>query len=723
MAQFNPQLNPTNDPNYLGMSHPISQPEPNRTLSSLFSGIGNIFENTVKAEDLAKKHQIDENLYRDLSYERDLFTQGVEQLRGPVGPQQMRGTRVGPGVTSYTDEETPPAALENLPQQITNTQEALRAGKISPSYYYQQLNSIAKQYRNQYPGYREYIDQRISEITGVNPANRYLQSIIQDLAASGTSDKADHNRILTQSMKHIGAPGADKMINGFRQGRVASEEMIKWLNRLEQNDYRRKEVTESVNFNKLTTGEQKRMAREGFIRTISDTAWKHMTGIKINNDLGTPEDINNLIQRIARGEQNIDNEQYVQIVNGVNAAYLAARQELVKIGTRDVNPHDNKTLLDRYGDRAELDKDIENGLSDFKELTEAVTRKDWGLAANKLQTFTLMTEEGASRLMNDPIMGKYMRMMVPMHKVMPNAATELIKGIMTAAGADFAKDTRKFVEANIGVFLGQPDLKTSGKVHTATDSVKNAKGLGIKEPRVYEEFINAGKMLTNPKIQNEPEAMKGLIQTFFSERNVGLVDEFKMDQVVEIPGQGVRSVPGKYAVMLNLTTPEIASAVKKFSDANGPQYWQMYENWTLQSFAKLFGRDVRDLKDIATYPGVTIVWNQDNKRLSLDKRPELRPGFTGNVFDFNRDVQRMESTINRLNSGISRLKNISETSGGDVEAYILQEMIKNGFNPAEGKVRNAAEGVLNAITSIQKRKAFERQQEKNRQKTPKAEGF
>ena len=66
----------------------------------------------------------------------------------------------------------------------------------------------AKQLRAQYPGYREYIDQKVSEASGLPVANAYYKNLMQDInhqlmqIAGGNKDPIE-----ALVMKNLDVPG------------------------------------------------------------------------------------------------------------------------------------------------------------------------------------------------------------------------------------------------------------------------------------------------------------------------------------------------------------------------------------------------------------------------------------------------------------------------------------------------------------------------------------
>lgn len=120
----------------------------------------------------------------------DTFFKGIinKELHDKIDPlrdktEQEQFGRLLPGQIN----QPPPETLKNRLQGLQNFKTAAEQGHIPHIYYEMQLNSIAKSARSEHPGYREYIDEQISHITGGNPANKVINELFQaNAAAHGT---------------------------------------------------------------------------------------------------------------------------------------------------------------------------------------------------------------------------------------------------------------------------------------------------------------------------------------------------------------------------------------------------------------------------------------------------------------------------------------------------------------------------------------------------------
>jgi muramidase (phage lysozyme) len=221
MAPFYKEPNPTNDPNYLGQSK-----EPDRVsyqgsgvaMGKLFEDIGQVagkafpaieqgFKDSIKADahSLIDPIQAEHGSYMD--------PEGVKEVAGTGAKGRVRALQMKNGADPFSDDtlggnpgndqfgtELFPPEAKPLPRQATQEisqlnrlTQAYNAGNLSDSYYDAQLVSVAKQLRAKYPGFRDEVDQAISQITGIQPANALRSSLVRDIQANQASMIASQN--------------------------------------------------------------------------------------------------------------------------------------------------------------------------------------------------------------------------------------------------------------------------------------------------------------------------------------------------------------------------------------------------------------------------------------------------------------------------------------------------------------------------------------------------
>lgn len=220
MAEFYKEPNPTNDPNYLGSSKEPDRQQADTSLGKLFEGIGDmtnlagkavkgIFEDSIKRDARAEIEPIMSEHGTTLTGEEIKNIAGTG-AKGKVRLMQMRNgagnydpSAVGEGgVMGFAPEDaqtqmaiglfdsvtkgdrTLPTPAQKEIATLSRMDQAYRAGNLSDSYFYGQLNSVVAKLRARYQGWEDEIDAAVQGITGVQPANALRRSLLADIQAN-----------------------------------------------------------------------------------------------------------------------------------------------------------------------------------------------------------------------------------------------------------------------------------------------------------------------------------------------------------------------------------------------------------------------------------------------------------------------------------------------------------------------------------------------------------
>jgi len=196
MARFNPEVRPTNDPSYLGLSKEPDKVRPNTGLGDLFSNLGGLVGDVTATVDQNIKGKLKRDVYEGVDKLRD-GQGGSDALKalpdplnldkgGPASSATMSPGREGGGTGGATESQrgivsTNPA-VEELRARVSRLNQGFRQGTIQDAYYYTQLDALNRQVRAKYPGYREEVDAMIREVTGIVPANALRKELLTNIA-------------------------------------------------------------------------------------------------------------------------------------------------------------------------------------------------------------------------------------------------------------------------------------------------------------------------------------------------------------------------------------------------------------------------------------------------------------------------------------------------------------------------------------------------------------
>ena len=173
MATFNPNTDVPN-PDWTRASQ---GQRGDSSLGTLFDGAGNLLDKGIKAKDAYIKKTIDEDI-----------TAGVDQLRD-------REMNLGARAEGYGDRTDPIAkrAIDQNIDRIGLAKNSAKSGQIGDSHYQLLLDAEARRLRASHPGYRDYIDNKISDLTGGTPANKAIELLKQELKKEDKENSALNN--------------------------------------------------------------------------------------------------------------------------------------------------------------------------------------------------------------------------------------------------------------------------------------------------------------------------------------------------------------------------------------------------------------------------------------------------------------------------------------------------------------------------------------------------
>lgn len=197
MPPFNPNQPKADVPQYVSSSRGVEY-RGDTSRGILLEGLSKTFEGLVKGADTIIKDKIQtdvEQSWDTVNNEFGVSAVAVQEAsidgQTPPGPNPP-----GPGVT--------PAAIQTAGQHIQDLSAAYNRGALTDRNYYGRLESMVRQLRGKYPGYRTEIDDIVRSVTGSRPANEIRQEILKEfkLANGAASKQQDKYDSLVTAMAH-----------------------------------------------------------------------------------------------------------------------------------------------------------------------------------------------------------------------------------------------------------------------------------------------------------------------------------------------------------------------------------------------------------------------------------------------------------------------------------------------------------------------------------------
>lgn len=693
MAQFNPQIQDTNDPNYLGWSKAISDPKPDLSKASIVEGITGVVDTTAKGLDFIFKDAATGEAYDRSRELMDQYTGQLQQsdIRTRIASAAGPGTPTG-GIKDVYDAPTDiipadevsgakkqPKELERLPQNLETLDSARSNGKLSETAYAGRMEAMLKDLRARYPGYREFIDKESERVTGINAANKQITSLLGDINSFANQGKELDKAVRTEIINghHLGIPGMDQIWAKYTSGQLGSPDQA--MSKILQVTGPARTLELQLKLRKLQREERQGMDADT-LRDTEDEANKAAQGTVYNsfNSLhltaGSPtvEQSMDILKRANAGEPGykLSDEQANAIGNNVMTMRANAEKSLNEYF--DGVGKNGRSIRSILG-ATKIEQIKKQHLDNFDLVKDLIYNEKYGRAYSAMNTLRAMGNDDTKTLMTAKDLGETMRLSKTFRTAGLDEATEKLfqgelgKGLQTKMDEFFKNKSMKFVT--------QPQA-ADGVVETLNGAIKDLKTKteNARTPQVnmtYDRMIDSIEYIANPK-NTDRQAKYNLAKAAFSDGNVGLLTQFDEDQKIRNPNGTVTVKPGRFAVFNRLYSPEMTAAVKDL----GGTAWEDYKGISKQLWGReLFGPMLKDFDRLSTsYPGVKIGWSTDAHNFVV--KHDFAP--SGEAPASPQQRQLIDDKIQRLNVSLGNLANIAKAEGSDVDAFLLKQLEEHG---------------------------------------------
>lgn len=691
MPTFNPDVQPVEAPDSIRATRPIEQPQANKGLGDLFSGIGNVlkeggelFKDTVKVADYSNKQDIENKGHIGADAQTGERTTLMESLASGVGvdvPGLRKGIMGDERAQADPADIPPDSPLANLPKNA-GTLKAARADLSQIDLYYKaRALQLSKSLRQEYPGYRDYIDKTIEqEFSGSTPANAYVKSL-NDAFLKNQAALLDQNKIDIADAKHawekgyINADTYKSVIDGVpgaafdARQQYSRVQMHVATNEIDRNDLARKEAHQ-----KDDQGASSRVFSK-----FGDGLVSHILEDKGLQDFFTD----------AKADPDNIDETRVQTQGAKLAAAIEdTRNKLRQEGTRKQywlnadNTEDTTrpqwSHLSIQGQEG-VNKNIAEALKPAQDVLESFTKgkKNFDFASMQADMITARNHGFGALLSRDGQWGPIMAASANF-KDQPEVQREIAKTMVSQPN----------LPANTGALRG---IETAYKLRflspnppTPLSAIEDTKG--ANSVSLNKRIFNTADIMTNPKV--DAESKKNLATSFFSDKNRGA------DKEDMFANMSPRQAADHY---YKWTIPEYVASVK----ALGGDAFKHYQDYMSSAFGEqIFKKDINDIADVDLnqIPGMKIYYNDktsnfgiqigDDTSVHLKKNYHLPANANGTQAAAESYLNNfIIPVINRVNEGINGYKNVIDGTPEQTSAGIANALRGAGHDyTAQGTI-------------------------------------
>lgn len=724
MAIFNPSVAPTQDPNYLNYSRVLDAPAPNMSGKIALETAATGLDSAVTITDQAIKKGIDTEVYNSVDPLRDQMTSALERVKGDLDkgiiPKPVQGVASASTGKSWLDANAMAEDPENLPvglqeglDGVTAMANARAAGspKLNDTKYAGDVLAEAKRLRNQYgPGYREYIDQKISQASGLPVANSYYNNMLLDINRQMSQIGKVKDDIGNTMMKNLDVPGMAGYIAKRKQGDPAMtdafilEKVADW-----QNIQTQQKIDAAT---RAAQGDDKKLNADNqtarMTRTLNSSVQMEMSALK---DVslpggGTAKDLLTYFDDVASGR-------ITQSDTEVGQKKMMFNNWVKNVETR---------LLAQASGYAETvgggvaEKAVQTAMAPIYAQQKFINSKEDGPAFFHAQQVEAIKKDAVHNFLLNKDTSATSRQLLGAREVLGEQYfPDWLKG-MIATGVDL-KYKDMFNEEAMNAIQPITDSRGQPIPRYMKDAIQHGKAVGATgESNYFGSITELASKIGDP--QMNLKAKDQLIDWAFNSKNVGRLDELKMDY--RDPQTG-RMVDGKYRMFNILSSPGIVQGVKSTALVK-PENYQKFQRTLEVEFGRLYRSTMQDLNKIVAEEGRTSGQGTVSLDIPVEKSGKSSLAFSFNdktnafgIVDKNNvPITRENLTIRNpkyslysgmldrldlVNSGVANMANVHRNNPqgpGDTPQYLLQLLQTTGFRPGSN-ITGATEGMAKAL--------------------------
>lgn len=681
MADFYKDPNPTNDPNYLGSSREPDRQQSDTSLGKLFGDIGDmtnlagkavkgIFEDSIKRDARAEIEPIMKQHGTDLSGE-EVKTIAGTGAKGKVRLMQMRNgvpsydpAAVGEGsealgfgpvdaarhavinetlgifdsVTKNDPDRPLPNSAQKEIQTLSRMDQAYRAGNLSDSYFYGQLNSVVAKLRARYQGWEDEIDAAVQGITGVQPANALRRSLLSDIQANQSAMLAGasaDDKWRDQNAHYIyAATGRDPKTVDIN---TAKYEVAKF--RGQQDILRGKQLEAEVGSPQAEAA-------------LSDTM-QHIVRTSMTQFVGgvKGDTVDSEFQKKARQMTEAGGGSQKEIDELVNTLELRKQK-----AASDIRDQMYKPIPDDPQGRSMVSKLGKGGDTKFQEVLSVQLKPyDEMIALVKSKNFSALERMTNTLKEQDNIDVMNLRRAFPQSRVatavstaFPNNPT-MVNRMMEVSDIipNWAKAVKNGLDnAILGGSPNTPAPSPSQAVGSygplGTEKYAPDSPEGKQQREVYRQTVRQYDLIMSPENVNKPNAAHVATQ-FFKDRDF----YNKLD------------ANGRLKLFMTMVTPEKVAYIEKL----GPEARDLHRSWAINAASDIWRRNSADLQTLLETKAYDIQYNPSGNYFY----DNTKYATAGSYQQTQKTPRNVSDTITSVNNVIALMKPVT---GNDPEKLI-----------------------------------------------------
>lgn len=675
--------------------------------------IGNIFEGAVKIGDEVVKGFAREDIRKEVEPEKYAYESALKgglqytktALAGAI-PEGLTLAGVGNAVTGTAQGSDPvdltpkemPSDLKALPNKLGELNGARASGKLSETDYYGRLSAISKDIRSRYPvGYREYIDKQIQEVTGVDPANAYIKSVIGDINSLLGDRAKEKEHAMSFIREHAGVLSpevTDQLYRGISKGQFSPTDIFQYYAKPLQIEYARKQRMADREDRKGDRAEDVELDEKAFTDDSAGIFQKHLYSATTQPGQTSLKATQELLEKHQAGKIELKPEQIELMASGLKSLRTKAIAEAME------NSYSYKNLP------AEKRKAIlEASSGPLNDIIDALDKKDTG-EAYRYSRMNAIAQDSVAHFIISGKGGEGWK-----------NYTLAVSAINKMGGSDAAgKITERFLAkglipetegmlTELTTYLATPkdprqsvNIDSLSKAIDVADNAHKQTGNGRDSKQAIKTRAELISIVDDPTFSlmspNTSDASKiEIAKKVWNPNNWDFLRKINPDSKDD---KG-NLVPGYQSIYFRYTRPEVEETIRRLDGtAGGAGILKNYQDWVKTSFEQdIIKSEVTRLNDTLENPsmiGAKVIWDSKEHKLTaindtagprtIGKASEqdIALGYPATIRGRDRVTPALQNTIAGINKGLDGYAKVFGDKEGDTDTALVEALMKAGVS-------------------------------------------
>lgn len=704
MAIFNPEVPVGRDdmPSWLRQTSPISSLEVDKSAGLGLATIGTGIEGATEIATNTSKDIINKDVRSTVEPIREDYTnqllagRAIIQGAGNVTAPSSSGQDGQPLSLLTTNDAnmSVPASLDQGLNKVGSIQAFMQNGNgktsVDQTYYDMRLKDAVTGLRSRYPGFVDYIDSKVSAITGMNPANETVNDLQRQLAQLQTNKKSEFDKEvdLSRGAMSKGLQNADKMHEALLQrGEAFLPQWRQWY------------TEENAKFTRLQYQQALRQSADANKADFKDTRekdWTNEAGTAVSNNMNTMLTLSGmkegkpilaLMQDAINNPNKYGDEQMKEFATKVLGQKTVVSAQLDARASQTFQDDKGGTYSYNSDVTAPKVQEIKRAvLGYYDQIASALTDGNAGLAFARAKHAQGMLDTTKDKIYSHPDIGDDIRTAMVLKDLGPAWEVASNKRLLEQ-NVDQTMDTLFTARSNKARAQPDPD-----KPYTFKDM--SGEALDLEQGKrisagMRSRYLKGGlSILDDITDKQAPDQAKvNALRFFFSKEGQGTLSNWKDDYVDPIRNI---NMPGRQTVWGKMTSESAVNEVKRLSSLD-PAIGTMYRSWIKNEAAtQLYYKDfvnlnsktgVEDLHfkyydgDKGGVPYIEVI-GKDGNPINQTKptNQQLRQGFN-QPEEFHAYMDDVQRSVGRINSALAGVHRVEKTMGGNASADLLGFLI------------------------------------------------